>query len=346
MLFRSDGNDTQANREAVLVEAAEVYELHNIALYGLDGHLMQETGGAPEVVDSGFFTLLQETDNLTTYSSTITGGKLGIMMGMPVKKDGETAFYVVGIYKYDAINDVINGINIGKHGMAYMVNREGSVVGHPDQSLILSGSTLEQLSEGHEEATTRVTTGETGATEFPIGGETMLVAFSPIRGTQWSLVIQVPKADYNHYINTATIFAVICTLTVLFISILLILRLSRSISRPVKSVTSRMVALSDGDLHTEVSLVRSGDELEILTQTLDSTVESVNRYISDIQQVLTQVADGNLRTNPQVDYKGDFALIKKSLHTILASMNETIGGFRSAAARLADRKSTRLNSSH
>lgn len=170
----------------------------------------------------------------------------------------------------------------------------------------------------------------------------MLVAFSPIRGTQWSLVIQVPKADYNHYINTATIFAVICTLTVLFLSILLILRLSRSISRPVKSVTSRMVALSDGDLHTEVSLVRSGDELEILTQTLDSTVESVNRYISDIQQVLTQVADGNLRTNPQVDYKGDFALIKKSLHTILASMNETIGGFRSAAARLA-RMSDQLN---
>ena len=103
-----------------------------------------------------------------------------------------------------------------------------------------------------------------------------------------------------------------------------------------------MVALSDGDLHTEVSLVRSGDELEILTQTLDSTVESVNRYISDIQQVLTQVADGNLRTNPQVDYKGDFALIKKSLHTILASMNETIGGFRSAAARLA-RMSDQLN---
>ncbi len=43
-----------------------------------------------------------------------------------------------------------------------------------------------------------------------------------------------------------------------------------------------------------------------------------------------------------MDYKGDFALIKKSLHTILASMNETIGGFRSAAARLA-RMSDQLN---
>lgn len=337
-----DGNDTQENRAAVLAEAAEIYELHNIALYGLDGHLIQETGGAPETLDSSFFTLLQETDNLTTYSSTITQGKLGIMMGMPVKENGETALYVVGIYKYDTLNDVISGINIGKHGMAYMVNREGSVVGHPDQSLILSGSTLGELSDGHEESTTRVTTGETGATEFPIGGEAMLVAFSPIRGTQWSLVIQVPKADYNHYINAAVWVSVLCTAAVLLLSILLILRLSRSISRPVKSVTNRMVALSDGDLHTEVSLVHSGDELEVLTQTLDNTVESVNRYISDIQQVLTQMADGNLCTMPQVDYKGDFTLIRKSLHTILISMNETIGGFRSAAARLA-RMSDQLN---
>ncbi len=336
------GSDTQANRAAVLAEAAELYELYSIALYDLDGHLMQETGGASESLDSSFFTLLQETDNLTTSSSTLTQGNLGIMMGMPVKSNGETIMYVVGIYKYDALNDVIDSINIGKHGMAYVVNREGIVVGHPDHSLVLTESTLAQLSDGHEEATTRVTTGETGATEFPIGGEAMMVAFSPIRGTQWALVIQVPKADYNHYINTATIFAVICTMIVLFLSILLILRLSRSISRPVKSVTSRMVALSDGDLHTEVSLVRSGDELEVLTQTLDSTVESVNRYISDIQQVLTQVADGNLRTNPQVDYKGDFTLIRKSLQTILASMNETIGGFRAAAARLA-RMSDQLN---
>ncbi len=336
------GSDTQANRAAVLAEAAELYELYSIALYDLDGHLMQETGGASESLDSSFFTLLQETDNLTTSSSTLTQGNLGIMMGMPVKSNGETIMYVVGIYKYDALNDVIDSINIGKHGMAYVVNREGIVVGHPDHSLVLTESTLAQLSDGHEEATTRVTTGETGATEFPIGGEAMMVAFSPIRGTQWALVIQVPKADYNHYINAATIFAVICTMIVLFLSILLILRLSRSISRPVKSVTSRMVALSDGDLHTEVSLVRSGDELEVLTQTLDSTVESVNRYISDIQQVLTQVADGNLRTNPQVDYKGDFTLIRKSLQTILASMNETIGGFRAAAARLA-RMSDQLN---
>lgn len=328
---------TKQNRRELLAESAEIYELYAIALYGLDGQLVQGISGAPESLDSQFFDLLKETDNLTTDSSTVFQGKLGVTMGMPVKGDeGETILYVVGVYKYDILNDVISSINLGRHGMAYMVNREGDVTGHPEQSLVLEGGTLAQLSGGNEEAISRVATGETGAAEFAIDGEAMLVAFSPIRGTQWSLVIQNPKSDYNHFINAAMMVAVLSTLAVLVVSILLVLRLSQSISRPVKSVTSRMIALSGGDLHTEVALAHSRDELEVLTKTLDETMASVNCYISDIQMVLTQVAGGNLRVEPKVDYKGDFALIEASLRTIIQSMDETIAGFGAAAARLAD----------
>lgn len=323
-------------REEILIEAAETYELYSIALYGLDGQLILGTEGSPEHLDSSFFSLLQETDNLTTHSSTIFQGKLGIPMGMPIKENGETVLYLVGIYKYDTLNDVISSINIGRNGAAFMVNREGIVIGHPDSSVVLAESTLAKLTDNHEEALDHVTTGETGANEFPINGETMLVAFSPVRGTQWFLVIQIPKTDYNHLINNALLAAILATIAGLAVSILLVSRLSRSISRPVKSVTNRMVALSDGDLHTEVVPIRSGDEVEVLTQTLDATVESFNRYISDIQQVLTQIADGNLCIEPNVDYKGDFALIRNSLLTIIQSLNETIIGFHDAASRLTD----------
>lgn len=330
-----DGKTAADGWEAVLTEAAEIYEFYTIALYDLSGRLVQGIDGAPESLDDGFFTMLKETDNLTTYNSTIFQDKLGITMGMPVKENGETAFYLVGVYKYDMLNDVLSSINIGKNGMAYMVNQEGIVTGHPDQSKVQAQSTLLQLGGGNEEAIKSVTTGETGSTEFDIDGQQMLVAFSPIHGTQWALVIQVPKSDYNNLINGAMIVAGICTLAVLFISILVILRMARSISKPVKNVTNRMLGLSDGDLHTEVAHIRSGDELEIMTRTLADTVESVNRYISDIQQVLSSVADGNLQIEPQVQYKGDFTLIRNSLVTILASMNKTISGFRAAAARLA-----------
>ncbi len=331
---RPDAAATSANRLAVLEEAAEVYELYTIALYDLEGRLVQRTGSAPENLEGSFFDLLKETDNLTIDSSTIFQDKLGVIMGMPVKENGETSLYVMGVYKYDLLNDVISSINLGRSGMAYMVSQEGAVAGHPDQSLVLNRSSLVQLSGGNADAVERVTTGETGAVEFSINGEKMLVAFSPIRGVQWSLVIQIPKSDYSHFINGAMMISIVAALSGLLVSVLLILRFARSISCPVKQVTERMVALSNGDLHTEVLSVGTGDELEVMTQTLDDTLESVNRYISDIQQVLTRIADGDLRTGPQVEYKGDFALIRSSLHTITHSMNETLLGFRAAADRL------------
>ncbi|MDE7359146.1 MAG: methyl-accepting chemotaxis protein, partial [Lachnospiraceae bacterium] len=331
----ADADMTMEGWKAVLTEAAEIYEFHTIALYDLNGGLVQGIDGAPESLDDGFLALLQETDNLTTYTETTFQDKLGIMIGMPVKEDGETAFYVVGVYKYDALNDVLSSINIGKNGMAYMVNREGIVTGHPDQEKVKAGVTLLELSGGHEEAIRSVTTGETGATEFVIDGQKMLAAFSPIRGTQWALVIQVPKSDYDSLIDQAMMVAGICTLAMLLLSIMFILRMARSISRPVKNVTSRMVSLAGGDLHTEVADVRSGDELEVMTRTLADTVESVNRYISDIRQVLSGVADGDLQIEPHVEYRGDFTQIRNSLGDILQSMNETIMGFRAAASRLS-----------
>ena len=321
------------DRMAVLEEAKEVYELYTIALYDQNGRLVQGAADAPESLESGFFSLLAETDNLTIHPSTIFQGRLGVTMGMPVKEEGETVLYMMGVYKYDLLNDVISSINLGRSGRAFMVDPQGVITGHPDQALALSQSTLAQ-SGGSQEALNRVTTGETGAAEFPMNGEQMLVAFSPIRGTQWSLVIQIPKADYSPFINWAMLLSLLATLAGLIVSVLLILRFARSISRPVKSVTHRMVALSGGDLHTEVLPVATGDELEVMTQTLDATLTSMNRYISDIQQVLTHVAGGDLRTGPQVDYEGDFALIRTSLHTITQSMNDTLLGFRSAAGRL------------
>ena len=332
--FQTSNADDNRTEE-ILTEAAETYEFHAIALYDLEGSLLQGIKDAPKRLDGSFFSLLKETDSLTTHFSTIFQGSLGIAMGMPVKEEGETVMYVVGVYKYDALDDIISSINIGKNGMAYMVNREGVVTGHPDDSFVLEERTLAEISEGNEDAINRVTTGETGSIEFAIGGKKMLVAFSPIRGTQWSLVLQVPKADYSRLINGAMLVAILSTLAVLIVSILLVLRLARSISRPVKSVTDRMVLLSDGDLRTEVVSVHSRDELELMSMTLNTTVESINQYISDIHQVLTRVADGNLNARPQMDYKGDFTQIRDSLDSIIRSMNETISGFRAASVRLA-----------
>ena len=170
---------TEENRRTVLEEAAEIYELYNIALYDLEGKLVQGNAGAPERLEEDLLALLQETDNLTTDPDTIYEGKLGIKMGMPVKENGETILYLMGVYKYDTLNDVISSINLGRTGRAYMVNREGVVTGHPDQSLALGGSTLVQLSDGNAGAVRR---GADAGSLFPDPGDPVVAGHPDPQG--------------------------------------------------------------------------------------------------------------------------------------------------------------------
>ena len=62
---------TAENRGAALAEAAEIYEFHTVALYNLEGRLIQGIDGAPESLGGEFLELLREKDNQTTSAYTI-----------------------------------------------------------------------------------------------------------------------------------------------------------------------------------------------------------------------------------------------------------------------------------
>ncbi len=328
---------TEEEQRATLDSALEIYELHTLALYGLDGHLMQGNDASPDDLDTDFFSLLRETDNLTTSDSTIFHNQLGITIGMPVKAGEETVSYVVGVYKYDALNDILNDIHVGRHGHAIIVSQEGTIVGYSDQNVVLQGTSLTELrGTGYQEASARVISRETGAIEASTGQETMFLAYSPIRGTQWSLMVEMPKTDYAYLIDRAILVTCLAALFLMAASIFWNARLSRSISVPIGTVTRRMVGLSDGNLHDAVEQAHTGDELELLTSTLGTTVDSMNHYISEIDRVLNHIASGNLDVAPEGDYKGDFSLIRDSLSHIIDSMNDTMGNFQMVAVQLSE----------
>ncbi len=329
--------ETGDSRKAVMDEAKEVYEMYTIALYDLNGKLFQGDKEAAANLDASFFSLLKETDNLTIDDSTVFGGRLGIMVGMPVRQDGETAFYVVTQYKYDALSDVLNDIHIGRHGQAVVVNQDGAVVGYPDDSVVLEGAPLSSVrGEGYSDVYAKLVSGETGAMDVMSGGGRQIIAFSPVRGTQWYLMVEMPRKDYSSLINHTLVLTYIAAIILLAVSIFWTLRLSRSISVPIGKTAKRMIGLADGNLHDGVDISHTGDELEMLTNTLNTTVTSVNGYISEIDRVLSHIASGNLDVDTEGEYKGDFGLIRDSLRHIISSLNETMSNFYTASVQFAD----------
>ena len=93
---------------------------------------------------------------------------------------------------------------------------------------------------------------------------------------------------------------------------------------------------SEGDLKSDIEVKKSGDEAEILSLSLKTTIEHINGYIVEIQRVLESISTGNLNISADGDYKGDFIVIGDSLDKIIVSLNSIMKQINNTSHELAD----------
>ena len=328
----------RADMQNALLEAKEIYEFYTIGLYDLNGSLVVGDGGAAQSIAAGeMFRLLGSTDNLVIGDPQLYGENLGLPMAMPVQREGKTAAYLVGSYKYDALNDVISNINVGRTGQAIIINQQGTVVGHPSAELVKQGLNVYTMDDNPSASRIfdRMRSGETGSAQGVVNGANAFVAFSPVRGTTWALAIQVPQADYMYMAYNAMLLTFGAAVVMMALAAVIIYRMSQKISSSVNTVTVRIGELAEGDLKSEVTVTDTQDELELLSRSLRHTVESINRYLSEIQQVLFHIAHGDLRVQADGEFHGDFVVVKDSLEYIVRSLNRTLHEISRASVRLS-----------
>ncbi|WP_293009517.1 HAMP domain-containing protein, partial [Oscillibacter sp. UBA6647] len=96
-------------------------------------------------------------------------------------------------------------------------------------------------------------------------------------------------------------------------------------------LSRRLELLAGGDLHTEVPLVDSKDEVGILASSLHSVVEHLNGYIEEMGTALGEIADGQICIDLRQKYLGDFTSIKKSIQRISDSLRQTLTDINQSA---------------
>lgn len=135
---------------------------------------------------------------------------------------------------------------------------------------------------------------ETGSVEGVVNGEDSYVSYCPVRGTGWSLAVEVPKKDYMQQTNIALYNTMVGTFITLIVALAGIWCVTTVISKQLKKAIARMNKFSEGDLKSPIEVKNSGDEVEILSLSLKTTVENINGYITEIRNVLENISDGNL----------------------------------------------------
>ncbi|MCI8681392.1 MAG: HAMP domain-containing protein [Lachnospiraceae bacterium] len=269
-------------------------------------------------------------------------GDIIIISGAPVYNDDKIVGTVYIVDLVDSVNDKIGEITFGKTGHAYIINKEGTVIFHKDQQKIADQSNAVTQTDGKNPSLAKATkkilsTEQSGTITYRQNGKSMFAAYCPVKGHgDWRLIITAPHREFTSIVLISVLVNSIIGILLLAVNISLTARKIKDIIHPVDSVTERLVKLAEGDLKTPVEIINTGNELTILSNNLNETIQSLNLYISDITRVLAQLSDGNLDIQTEASFTGDFVSLKESIDTIVGSLNETMMQMNSAADLVAD----------
>lgn len=144
---------------------------------------------------------------------------------------------------------------------------------------------------------------------------------------------RVSELTIRTRIIKAAIF--IAVLFVVAMQILISAVTRRRILNPVISVRDQMSEISRGNLSAEFLLEADSSEIGMLVDAIHETKRELKKYISDIDEKLAQMANGNMDLSIDNDYRGEFLPIQNAMRQILDALNEALSHIHAAAEEVS-----------
>ncbi len=298
-----------------------------LSAYNLSGKKLYGDEIAPaSISDTKYFSYLTQTGNIAIGDPYYDNQTLQLCVGAPVEINDEVVAYLVGSYKYDILDDALSLLVLGETGSACILNNEGVIIGDRDRQSIVEKRNIYNLypSSKNSAIYDKMLAFQTGSTIMKLNNVSHYVGYAPVGGTNWSLMIYVPCIEFMNIVVHSLFLTVLLSILLLIIASAVIVPVSRKISASVISVTSRLQALAEGDLTTEVVLSGNISETMALTNALSQTIGKLKSYIQEIQDCLGSLSLGDYTIDIPDNFSGDFTSIKDSLYNITDSLNSVM----------------------
>ncbi len=158
--------------------------------------------------------------------------------------------------------DVVSKIRIGEKGLAYVVDAGGTLIAHPDISLVLKKTDLAALPQ--------IAALAAPATAAPViarnlRGEPVLSAHASIPTLRWTVFVESPEAEAFAPLYASIGRAALLLGAGLLVSIVASFFVARALVRPLRALQEGAAQIGAGELDRRIE-VRTGDELEGLAE--------------------------------------------------------------------------------
>ena len=278
--------------------------------------------------------------------SKITG-ELSIMVAAPIYAGGSRSAGIAGVVYFvppeTFLNDIVSSIQVSETSRAYMINKSGDTIADTTLDTITtqnvereaqSDSSLKELAAIHAD----MRQGKNGFGSYHTAAGPWYTAYAPVDGTDgWSVAVTAMKKDYLADTYAGMLINVLAIIASVAASVAVALKLSGSISNPMRACAQRMKQLAEGDLTSPVPQASGQDETAELTRTTAEMVTGLNTIINDIGYLLTEMANQNLdiQSDHREAYVGGFQSILLSMRTLKVELSNTMRQIEGAAGQVS-----------
>ncbi|MDR0991650.1 MAG: methyl-accepting chemotaxis protein [Ruminococcus sp.] len=315
------------DRKAVLAKMAEVSDLLDFSISDTNGITYSNT----DIHEREYFT--EAMKGVTYISSPVirkTNNSTVIMTGTKLP-DGSGVIYS-GI-SYDSFSEKTS-VNAFEDGFSFILDKNGQLVAYPDEGDVAKILTIDELAKenpeefgGIAEISNDMIAGKSGDTTVIRNGTEYILSYMPLGNVEgWSIAVGVSKQEQmNSFIHLRNSLIVVWAILAL-VGIASGFALAAILGGPAALVSSRLALLKNGDLKTPFPRKHSiTADYQLLFDSMADTIELLQKYVADIDQVLHGFANKNLNATAQVKYIGDFSMIYNSMHDIKVNLREMMG---------------------
>ncbi len=212
--------------------------------------------------------------------------------------------------------DLMDQIEIGKNGYAYVVNMQGYLIAFRDISRVLRGENLIHLKE-----VAKFVNGK----ELPNGGEaeiskgiknTYVVATHVPLGTpNWAVVVELPVLEAYETVTMALIISALVILLSFALAIVFGIYLSKRITKPIIDLRDATRKISKGNLEVKIES-KSKDEIGQLSRAFDRMTINLKRSRNLLEEYSANLMKKVKERTAELDKK-----VKESERQMVATLN-------------------------
>jgi methyl-accepting chemotaxis protein len=220
-----------------------------------------------------------------------SSGKLVITVATPVQRQGQMIGVAGADIDLTSVSAIINSLNFGGHGHAFIVSADGKILIHPDSKLV-----LKTLAEAYPNGAPKVSP---GLKEVEFDGKTQLISFTHVNGVpsaDWYVALVLDKDIAFSMLSEFRTSALIAMVIAVVIIIVLLSMLIRVLMQPLLTMGRAMhdIAEGEGDL-TKRLVIHGNDEFGALGTSFNRFVERIHTSIREVSSATGQVNEVALR---------------------------------------------------